>query len=201
VFTPAWYQTHRAVWVAPTWPAGYNVWRAPVWATTAAFVGIAAAPVVYDYGSTVVYQSNTVYVNGDPVATAAQYAAQADQIAAAGLRAAPADTDDWQPLGVFGLLQVDERKAQRIFQLAVNKAGVVRGNYYDAVADSTLPVAGGVDPKSQRVAWSIADKKDIVFETGLANLTQNETTVLVHYGTEGTDQMVLVRLEQPAGGK
>ena len=87
--------------------------------------------------------------------------------------------------------------AQRIVQLAVNKDGVVRGNYFDAVADSTLPVYGSVDRKTQRIAWSVGEKRDIVFETGLANLTKDESTVLIHYGKERTDQMMLARLEEP----
>jgi hypothetical protein len=69
------------------------------------------------------------------------------------------------------------------------------------VADNTLPVYGSVDPKTQRAAWSIGEKKDIVFETGLNNLTQEQTTLLVHYGKERTEQMVLVRLEEPREGK
>jgi hypothetical protein len=102
--------------------------------------------------------------------------------------------------GVFGLVQ-GEKTAQHIFQLAVNQTGVVRGNYYDAVADNTLPVYGSVDRKTQRVAWSIGDKKTIVFETGLNNLTQQQTTLLAHYGKERTEEMALVRLEQPAQGQ
>jgi hypothetical protein len=74
---------------------------------------------------------------------------------------------------------------------------VFRGNYYDAVADNTLPVYGSVDQKTQRVAWSIGDKKTIVFEAGLNNLTQEQSPVLVHYGKDRTQQMVLVRLEEP----
>src|SRR5262249_21303921 len=99
------------------------------------------------------------------------------------------------------LVREDEKVAQRIFQLAVNQAGVIRGNYYDAVADNTLPVYGSVDPKSQRAAWSVGDKKTVVFETGLNNLTQDQTTVLVHFGTDRTDELLLVRLEEPTDGK
>jgi len=201
VFTPNWYTVHRTAWVAPRYVTGYSFWRPPVWATTAAFIGLATPPVVYDYGSTVVYQDNAVYVNGDQVATAADYAAQADQIADTGRQAKPAENDEWQPLGVFGLIQEDEKTAQRIFQIAVNKDGIVRGNYYDTVADNTLPVVGSVDKKTQRVAWSIGDKKDIVFETGLSNFTKEESTVLVHYGKDSTQQMILVRLEEPKDGK
>ena len=168
-------------------------------------MGIAAAPVTYDYGSSVVITDNTVYVNGESAGTAEQYATQATALADAGRAAPPADADadadEWQPLGVFGLVQPEETVAQRIFQLAANRAGVVRGNYYDAVADSTTPVYGSVDKTTQRVAWSIGEKKDIVFETGLGNLTKAEGTVLVHYGTTRTEQMVLVRLEETKDGK
>jgi hypothetical protein len=43
----------------------------------------------------------------------------------------------------------------------------------------------------QDVAWSIGDKKTTVFEAGLNNLTQEQTTLLVHYGKERTRQMIL----------
>jgi hypothetical protein len=69
------------------------------------------------------------------------------------------------------------------------------------VADNTLPVYGSVDRKTRRAAWSIGEKKDIVFEAGLNNLTRNETVVLVHFGQDRSEQMVLVRLEEPTDGK
>jgi hypothetical protein len=69
------------------------------------------------------------------------------------------------------------------------------------VGDNTLPVYGSVDPKSQRAAWSIGEKKNIVSEAGLQNLTQDQAPVLVHYGTDRTQQRALVRLEQPPDEK
>jgi hypothetical protein len=36
-----------------------------------------------------------------------------------------------------------------------------------------------------------------VYETGLGNLSQPETQVLVHFGKERTQQWTLVRLEPP----
>lgn len=200
-FTPTWFGGHAGCWAAPRWVAGYNLWRPLAWGGVATFVGVTTPPIVYDYGSNVVIESNNVYVDGTPVATADAYAAQASQLVDAGRQAKPPDTDEWQPLGVFGLIQENETVAQRIFQLAVNQAGVVRGNYYDAVADSTLPVVGSVDKKTQRVAWSIGEKKDIVFETGLTNFTKEESSVLVHYGKDNTQQMILVRLEEPKDTK
>jgi hypothetical protein len=164
-------------------------------------VGVAETPVVYDYGSNVVIQDDSVYVNGESAGSAADYAAQATTIADTGRAAQPAENDEWQPLGVFGMLQGDEKVAQRIVQLAVNKDGIIRGNYYDAVADNTLPLYGSVDKKTQRVAWSIGDKKEIVFETGLNNLTKEESTLLVHYGKDSTQQMILARLPEPKDDK
>jgi hypothetical protein len=49
----------------------------------------------------------------------------------------------------------------------------------------------------------VADRKNIVFDTGLYNLTQPETTLLVHFGADKTEQWTLVRLQKPdkASGK
>jgi hypothetical protein len=57
-----------------------------------------------------------------------------------------------------------------------------------------------VDRKSQRAAWSIGEK-DTVFEAGLNNLPRYETVVLVHSGQDRSEQVVLVRLEEPKDGK
>ncbi len=200
-FSPTWYRTHAVAWVAPRYVVGAALWAPPVWNTVSTFVGVSAPPVEYDYGSTVVIQNDNVYVNGESAGTATEYATQATSIADAGRAVKPAENDEWQPLGVFGLIQSDEKVAQRIVQIAVNKDGVLRGNYYDAVADNTLQVYGSVDKKTQRVAWSIGEKKDIVFETGLNNLTKDESTILVHYGKESTQQMILVRLPEPKDEK
>jgi hypothetical protein len=200
-FNRTWYAAHATAWVAPRWVVGYNLWRPVAWGTLATFLAVPTPVASYDYGSNVVIQDNTVYVNGESAGSAADYATQATAIADTGRAAKPAENDEWQPLGVFGMIQGDEQVAQRIFQLAVNKDGVIRGNYYDAVADNTLEVYGSVDKKTQRAAWSIGDKKDIVFEAGLNNLTKDEASVLVHYGKEKTQQMMLVRLEEPKDDK
>jgi hypothetical protein len=155
--------------------------------------------VYYDYGTTVVYQGDTVYINGEQAATAEQYAQQATEFSNAGRAAKPPEDEEWQSLGVFALVRGEEQTSDKMFQLAVNKNGVIRGNYYDAFADNTLPVYGSVDKKTQRAAWSVGEKQDVVFEAGIANLTREETPVLVHYGKDNTQQFTLVRVEQPAG--
>jgi hypothetical protein len=62
-----------------------------------------------------------------------------------------------------------------------------------------LPVYGQVDKKTQRAAWTVGDRKDVVYEAGAANLTQDQTTMLVHFGKDRTQQWTLVRLQQPSG--
>jgi hypothetical protein len=74
---------------------------------------------------------------------------------------------------------------------------VIRGNYYDAFTDTTLPVYGSVDRASQKAAWSVGDRKDVVYEAGIANLTKDETPALAHFGGGNTQQFVLVRLKRP----
>jgi hypothetical protein len=61
---------------------------------------------------------------------------------------------------------------------------VIRGNYYSALSDTTLPVYGSVDKETQRAAWTVGDRKEPIFEAGFANLTKSETTMLVHFGTK-----------------
>jgi hypothetical protein len=197
-FNRAWFATYPGAWYPGRWAVRTGVWTAATWATAAAFCGIAAAPVSYDYGSSIVYQDDQVYQDGQPIATQTEYAQQATDLADQGRAADPPPEDEWQPLGVFALVQGEESTANDLFQLAINQGGIVRGNYYNALSETNLPVYGSLDPKTQRIAWSIGDKQDIVYEAGLNNLTQEATPCLVHFGTDKTQQMTLVRIEQPA---
>jgi hypothetical protein len=198
-FTNNWYRFHAVAWRPLRWRVA-NFWMAPVWTNLAVYCGISAPPMVYNYGSNVVINNNYVYANGTQVATADQYAEQAARIADVGRAAQLVNEDQWQPLGAFGLVRGDETAAQHIFQLAINKDGIIRGNYYDAVSDTTLPVYGSLNLDTQRVAWSIGEKKTIVYEAGLNNLTQNQASVLAHYGTDRTQQLMLIRLDAPSDG-
>jgi hypothetical protein len=199
-FHPAWYTAHPGAWYAAGWAAG-AAWTAATWPTAAAYVGLSNEPeYTYDYGSNIVYQNNNVYVGGQDAGTAQQYAQQATTLAEQGQTADAPPTADWKPLGVYALVPGDQKTSNNMFQLAVDKDGVIRGNYYDGVMDTTTPVFGSVAKKTQRAAWTIGKTKDRVFEAGLYNLTQSEAPVLVHFGADKTQQWLLVRVEQPAGG-
>jgi hypothetical protein len=200
-FNPAWYAAHPGCWYASGWAAG-AAWATATWAALDGYCGFAGEqPYTYDYGSDVVYQDNNVYIGGKDAGTAEQYAQQATNIAVQGQTTDVPPTADWKPLGVFALVPGDQKTSNNLFQLAVDRQGVIRGNYYDGVRDTTTPVYGSVDKKNQRAAWTIGKTKDRVFEAGLYNLTQSEAPVLVHMGTDKTQQWLLVRIEQPAAGK
>ena len=58
-------------------------------------------------------------------------------------------------------------------------------------------MTGKVGRKSQRAVWTIGKRKDTVYETGIANLSGQQTTLLVHFGKKRTQQWALVRIEEP----
>jgi hypothetical protein len=199
-FHPAWYGTHPNCWTATRWAVG-NPWTVATWPIVATYCAIPATPISYDYGNTVVIQDNSVNVNGQDVATPQEYAAQATTIADQGQKADPPPEAEWQPLGVFALVQGDATGSNNVFQLAVNKDGIIRGNYYDGLMDTTTQVYGSVDKKSQRAAWTIGKKNDRVFEAGISNLTKDHAPVLVHIGKDKTQQWMLVRVQQQKSGE
>ena len=183
-------------WLGPTW-------RPITWGALAGFAGYsayAAEPLYYDYGESVVYEGDTVYMNGEEAGTVEQYTQQAATIADTGVAAKPdPKMGEWQSLGVFAMVAEGETKSTNLFQLAVNKEGMIAGEYYNALTDETLPVFGSVGEKSQVAAWRVADKKFPVYEAGIANLTKEETTMIVHYSKEKYQQFTLVRLQKPEG--
>jgi len=107
------------------------------------------------------------------------------------------------PLGVFAVTEEGVSETNRLLQLTVSKEGIIAGTLYDEMTGSSRPVEGQVDRKTQRAAWTFADdkKSDVVMETGIYNLTEDEATMLVHFGPTETQTWVLVRLDQPIEGE
>jgi len=56
-----------------------------------------------------------------------------------------------------------------------------------------------VDRKTQRSALAVGDRNTPVYEVGIADLTRDETTMLVHFSKENWQQLTLVRIQQPEG--
>jgi hypothetical protein len=179
------------------------------------------APVYYDYGDNIYMDSGQVYRDGQVMASEEEYATQAIEYASVPVPEPPPMPEDpatatpdqdaamqeyvdnWMALGVFavGRAQDDSATPRYYLQLAVSKDGYIAGTCYDSVNDKTLPLTGSVDKKSQRAAWKMADNNDVVMETGIYNLTQDNATAMVHFGKDKSEERLLVRMDQQKEGQ
>jgi hypothetical protein len=155
-------------------------------------------PIYYDYGSggNVVYQGDTVYIDNTAY-PAAQYDEQVAQLATNPPQ--PVGDPEWMPLGVFALTNDNDPDAvpNMFLQLAVSKEGILAGAYQNKATDQVQEIEGAVDGQTQRAAWTIVGKDTPIMETGVYNLTLNETRALVHFANGTTQQWLMVRLEPP----
>lgn len=161
----------------------------------------------YDYGTGggSYYDGSTVMADGEAVPVE-EYAQQAEDLALSvpdeNAEASDAASDDWLPLGVFAVAQEGEGAATptMFLQLAIRNDGVIAGTYQNKKTGETAGVEGMVDQESQRAAWTFSGKTSPIVETGIQNLTMNETQVLVHFADQGTKTYLLVRVENPDAG-
>ncbi len=181
-------------------------WRAPTYAAVGGFLGaslVNTQPVYYAYGSggNVYYENNTVYVDGQAAGTPEQYAQQAMDYVAAAPAPEQVPEEDWLPLGVFALTGEELADSNAMIELAISKEGVIAGTYYNDATGTSRPLKGTFDSKNQRAAVGFADgnNADLVLETGIYNLTQDEAPALLHHGTEESSSVLLVRLPPPEG--
>lgn len=220
-FRGNWWRDHSGAWYGRDWPADW-AWGGYGWGDLAGYwdYPVDQEPVDYDYGNNITYQDDTVYYGSTPAASSAEYYQQALQLAqsvppttvqpasggnmkaAAALAAKPvsASYKDFKPLGVYSMTQGDQTDSAILFQLAVDKKGAIRGNYYNALTQETKPVSGAVDKKNMRAAWTVAGSKGVVYDSGLSNLLHAQSPMLVHYGKDRTEQWNLVRMSQPKAG-
>lgn len=191
-----WYGRPYAYWwAAPSWTAfngwfGWGGWNTPYY---------------YSYGPSgyVVYRDDGVYIGDQYVGTPEVYAASAAQLAAIDPNQLPAAEEaKWMPLGTFAFITSEEEAEQptRFLQLAVDPNGLISGTMFNANRDQAYSVEGRVDKDTQRVAFTISNNRDIVFETGIYNLTQDESQILAHFSPDDTRTFLLVRLQEPEQG-
>jgi hypothetical protein len=176
-------------------------WRPARFDSINVFIGAGwSEPIVYDYGTDVIYDADLVQVRGEPVGTPIEYSRQIVQLAnpvATEVTNAPVSVDDWRALGVWALVQEAQGDAVMFFQLSVDREGLVSGAYTNVVSGEELPVSGQVDRTTQRVAWHVGEQTSKVFEAGLANLTQDQASCLVHVAPGEMQNWLLVRLPDP----
>jgi hypothetical protein len=104
------------------------------------------------------------------------------------------------PLGVFAIASDNKptgTEPTMYLQLAVSKQGVLSGTFQNIISQTVQPIEGMVDKQTQRAAWTSKGKTRPLMETGIANLTQDTTPVLIHFPDGTTQQWLLVRLAKP----
>jgi len=192
-----WYAANAAAWYPVGWEDG-TAWYTTDWDSLGLLLGFyGTGPMYFDYGNTITYQDGNVYSNGQNEGTAEAYSAQALTLATTGTDDQVSKDEEWLPLGVFALCKPGESKSDISIQLAVNRAGIIRGNYVDGSKNETLLVHGSVDKKTQRIAFTVGDDKTTVLETGLYNLTKPDAPALIHFGKDRTEQWLLVGVQKP----
>ena len=157
----------------------------------------------YDYGAggSSYYNGSTVMV-GDEAVPVDEYAQQAQDLALSvpeeNAEASDAAGEDWLPLGVFAVAEEGEaaETPTMFLQLAIRNDGVIAGTFQNKATGETAAVEGMVDQESQRAAWTFAGRTSPIVETGIQNLTMNETQVLVHFA-DHTATYLMVRVENP----
>ena len=199
---------HGGVAVVGAYPANPWWWWAPVtMGVVAGFVdALSPDPVYIDYGTTVVYQGSTVYVDQKPVPTQ-QYTQPLVNLAVnveqpPPPQPPPAGQDaEWLPLGVFALCQEEKGDPVMLLQISVNRHGIVSGACDNPLTGDKKPIAGSVDKKTQNVAWRIGENTQAIYATSLANLTLDVSPVSIHFGDTQVQTWLLVRMPPPADDK
>lgn len=194
-FGPGYYNQYPGAWFPGKWALVGTAWATVGWATAGSYCGCSDEGMYYDYGENVTYDDGTVYHGDEAVASAEQYFDQANQIASSG---GEATNEEWLPLGVYAIIaDPKQTETDKVVQLAVNKEGIIRGNFQDFLTDKVTPVTGAVDKDTQRVALKLEGNDELVVETGLYNLTNDEVPVLVHVGADRQEARTFIRLKNP----
>jgi hypothetical protein len=155
--------------------------------------------VYYSYGDNVYYQDDQVYYGDQPIATAEEYAQQAEAIATSIPETQPAP-DDWMSLGVFAVTQDGQPTGAdptMYLQMAVSKQGILAGTFQNTATNSVQYVEGMVDKQTQRAAWTAEGQTRPLMEAGIVSLTEDTAPALVHFADGSTQQWLLVRLDKP----
>ncbi len=192
--------TRHPVW---SWWRVTAPYRWANWSSVTSWCGYSgsyAEPVTYEY------TDEGAYANGKEVVVDDEYSKQAHELAAAGAQllqqkvdAQEADKLEWLPLGVFALCKSEDGDPTMFLQLAISREGIVAGSFANTTNNENLSVQGGADRESTRLAVTIGDQDDVVVETGLYNVTEAQSSALIHYQDGTRENWLLVKMPDPEG--
>lgn len=184
-FTTAWYEHHPQAWHHHH-HHDHDAWQV---ATAAAVVGWLGWQVQPYYNPTIVYEPipvETVIVE-DQASDVAVNQTTATTVSDA--------ADEWLTLGAYTLRTGSGDPGTRILQLAVDREGHVRGNYFDMITNAAHNVYGLIDEHTQQVRWTLESNRQLTFVATLDQLTRSLGVVHVQLPGGERQQWQLVRME------
>jgi hypothetical protein len=195
-FTADWYAKHPQAWRPAKSPADW--WKTADVASITAWLGQPVQPVM---------AAGTAADNAGAVATAGGADVGADGMRSvlvlpAGHQNAvgPADSD-WLPLGVFAVVPPgtqDTAQAHNYQQLAIDRQGVIKGNFYDTLSGTIQPITGTIDRttlNSSKASWSVGTNGSR-FTAPMEVFAGQSRTVSVSSGGQPRD-MDLMPVQRP----
>jgi hypothetical protein len=102
---------------------------------------------------------------------------------------------EWMTLGVYTISTGPGDEGTRLVELAVDKHGHIRGNYYDSIANVSHNITGHIHEPTQQVQWRLDTNQQLVFFTPLSQLTQSQGVVYVKLPSGKQQQWQLARME------
>lgn len=92
---------------------------------------------------------------------------------------APMTTAEWLPLGVFTTPPHAGSQPTSFQQIAVSKAGQVKGVMFDAATNTVQSISGLCDVLSHKITWSVGPADALGFETTLDEMLKQAPAVSV----------------------
>lgn len=190
-FSAGWYADHPNAWRYAHPNA--DAWAAASFAATTAWIGATA----YDDGG----EYTTTGDNADPDdegdytadSVNAEQPAVAANVAGDGQAA---DGSDWLSLGVYAL-EPPAGGEKELMQLAVSKAGEIKGVYYNADDNLTENITGTVDKTTQVAKWNVVSTPGLQFSASLKTLTSSTGEVNVDAPNGVQQTWFTARLQEP----
>ncbi len=170
-------------------------WDGASWEDISKALGISEStkPFEYLYDRNVTFHKDVIYVNGQPIANHEDFVVSAKQLATAGVARPDAN---WTPIGTF-LVSTSPRSqsSPQALQLAMDQDGNLTGVYAHWLSKKVHQVQGKVVAETQRAVFSIGSQHEITFETGLANLTEDNVRLWVHLPDAHSQTWLLSRIK------
>ena len=199
-FTPDWYAKHPEAWQPAKSSADW--WKTANVAMISEWLGQPVQPVQP------VMAAGTTADSGGAVATAGGGDIGADGLQSvlvlpAGHQNAvgPADSD-WLPLGVFAVVPPDvaqqSGQAHNYQQLAVDRQGTIKGNFFDTISGTVQPIAGTVDRTALTASWTVGANGSR-FTAPMRAFAGQPRTVSMSSGGQSRD-LELMPVQRPSVG-